>query len=382
MEFELSEEQKDIQKAAAEFSRGEFDPDLALELDQKGLFPEAIWKKAAQLGFIGIHYPEEVGGQGLGLLESVLVIEAFCRADSGIGSALSLVDLGSDLILKYGSKDQKEKFLPPIVKGERRLTVALGESEDDSDLFTLSTTAEKKEKDYLINGLKRYVLNLSSADWFIILCKESDDQMLPLLVEKDLEKMETSPIEKMGLRMISSGDVHFKNVRVPFENRLGEKGQEMDLLQYYHRVKSLRFLAQALGLMEGAFERALKYSNQREQFGRRLSQFQVIEHKLAEMQIGIEVSRCLTYRAAVELEKKEMDPKTLFVARIEVGRRMTWIVDEALQIFGGYGYMAEEEIERFYRDAWTIRSQLGTEEEMKDFLGAQILGKKNERRLG
>jgi len=376
MEFELSEEQKDIQKAAEEFARGEFDPDLALELDQKGIFPERMWRKATQLGFIGIHYPEEVGGQGLGLLENTLVIEAFCRVDSGIGSALSLADLGSDLILKFGSKNQMERFLPPIIKGEKQLTVAFGEMEDDQDLSVVSTMAERREKDYLVRGLKRYVLNVSLADMFIILCKESEEQWLPLIVEKDGEKTEIYPVEKMGLRMISSGDLHLRGVQVPHENRLGEKGQEMEVFQYYHRVKSLRFLAQALGLMEGAFELALKYSNQREQFGRRLSQFQVIKHKLAEMQVGIEVSRCLTYRAAVELEKREMDPNLLFVAQIEVGRKMAWVVDEALQIFGGYGYMAEEGIERFYRDAWTIRSQLGTEEELRDLLSERKLGKR------
>ncbi len=378
MEFELSEEQKDIQKAAEEFARGEFDPDLALELDQRGIFPETIWKKATRLGFIGIHYPEEVGGQGLSLLESILVMEAFCRRDSGIGSALSLVDLGSDLILKFGSRDQKEKFLPPIIQGEKQMTVAFGESEDEQDLSVLSTQAEKREEGYLVKGVKKYVLNLSRADMFVILCRESGEQWLPLIVEKDQDRMEIYPIEKMGLKMISSGDLHLQSVGVPYENRLGERGQEMDLFQYYHRVKSLRFLAQALGLMEGAFERALRYSTQREQFGRRLSQFQVIKHKLAEMQVGIEISRSLIYKAALEVERGELYPKALFISKIEVGRRMTGIVDEALQIFGGYGYMAEEEIERFYRDAWTIRTQLGTEEEMRDLLSERIVGKKNE----
>src|SRR5574341_1156675 len=123
MDFKLSDEQKDIQKAAREFAVGEFDPDLALELDENGKFPESLWKKAAQLGFIGMHYPEDLGGQGLGLLENLLVIEAFCRVDSGIGAALSTVDSGSEVILKFGSQGQKKQFLVPLMKGKKRLSV-------------------------------------------------------------------------------------------------------------------------------------------------------------------------------------------------------------------------------------------------------------------
>src|SRR4030043_1655839 len=161
MDFELSDEQKDVQRAAREFAQGEFDPDLALELDQSGKFPESIWKKAARLGFIGIHYPEELGGQGLGLFENVLVIEAFCRTDSGIGSALSTVDLGSEVILKFGSHEQKKNFLTPLTKGEKRLGVAFAESEDEKDLSSISTVSARKGEEYSVRGKKRFVVNAS-----------------------------------------------------------------------------------------------------------------------------------------------------------------------------------------------------------------------------
>jgi len=170
MDFELTDEQKDIQKAAREFAQGEFDADLALELDQNGTFPEVTWKRTARLGFIGIHYPEEFGGQGLGLLENVPVIEAFSRVDSGIGSALSVVDLGAELILKNGSQEQMGHYLPPLVKAEERSTAAFGETEDDRDLSQLSTRAEKREKVYLIRGLKKFMLNATLADFFIQGC--------------------------------------------------------------------------------------------------------------------------------------------------------------------------------------------------------------------
>jgi alkylation response protein AidB-like acyl-CoA dehydrogenase len=198
MNFELSDEQKDVQNAAREFAQGEFDPDLALELDQEGKFPESLWKKATRLGFIGIHYPEEFGGQGLGFFENLLVIEAFCRIDSGIGSALSAVDLGSEVILKFGSNEQKKKLLTRLSKGGTRLGMAFAESEDSRDLTSISTIAEKRMDEYSVHGKKSFVLNASSADSFITLCQEPEGGWITLIVEREKDGLEVHPIEKMG----------------------------------------------------------------------------------------------------------------------------------------------------------------------------------------
>jgi alkylation response protein AidB-like acyl-CoA dehydrogenase len=374
MDFELSDEQKDIQKAAGEFAQGEFDPDLALELDQSGTFPEPIWRKAAQLGFIGIHYPEEFGGQGLGFFENVLVIEAFCRVDSGIGSALSTGDLGSEVILKFGSHEQKRKLLIPLTKGEKHLSIAFAESEDGKDLSSLSTVAERREDGYFVHGEKRFVPNASLAGAFVTLCKEPKEGWITLIVEREEGGIEVRPIEKMGLRMIPFGDLHFKEVRLPHESRVGGEGEGMAQVNYFHQVMGLRSLAQALGMVEGAIDRASLYAKQREQFGRRLSQFQVIRHKLADMAVGIEVARWLTYKSATESDQKRIDPGFLSIAQLEVKRRLVWVIDEALQIFGGYGYMAEQAIEHYYRDVWAIGVELGTEEEQKDTIAEKRLG--------
>ena len=374
MDFNLSEEQKDVQKAAREFAQGEFDPDLALELDRKGKFPESIWKKAAQLGFIGIHYPEEFGGQGLGFFENLLVIEAFCRVDSGIGSALSSVDLGSEVILKFGSHEQKNQFLTPLTKGERRLGIAFGESEDSRDLTTISTIAEKKRDGYSIHGKKSFVLNASLADSFITLCKEPREGWITLMIEREKDGLEVHPIEKMGLRMIPFGDLFFNGVRVPFENRIGREREGMAHVNHCYQAIGLKSAAQALGTAQGAFDRAMQYAKQREQFGKKLSQFQVIRHKLADMAVSIEVARWLVYKAATEYDQKKIDPGFLSVTQLEVGRRLISVVDEALQIFGGYGYIAEEAIEHYFRDAWAIGVELGTEEELKDLIAEIMLG--------
>jgi len=194
MDFELSSEQKDVQKAATEFAKGEFDPDLVLELDESKKFPDSLWKKAAQLGFIGIHYPEEFGGQGMGLFENLLVIEAFCRVDSGAGSALSTVDLGSEILLKFGSHEQKEQFLTPLTKGEACLGVAFAESEDGRDLTVLSAVAEKRTDEYSLRGKKRFVLNAPLVNAFLTLCQEPKEGWITLIVERKRAGIEIHPI--------------------------------------------------------------------------------------------------------------------------------------------------------------------------------------------
>jgi alkylation response protein AidB-like acyl-CoA dehydrogenase len=325
--------------------------------------------------YIGIHYPEEFGGQGLGLFESLLVSEAFCRVDSGIGSAISFSDLGSEIILKFGIQEQKERFLIPLVRGEKRLSVAFGESEDRKNCSSILSTAEKKEKGYLIVGEKRFVPNISLADAFMMLCKEPKEGLVILIVERDRVGMEIHPIDQMGLRMIPFGHLRVKEVWVPHSNQVGTWENTIHQFDYFNQVMGLKGLAQALGTIEGAFDRALKYANQREQFSRRLSQFQVIRHKLADMAVGMEVVRCLTYKSVVEFDRKEMDQGFLSLAQLEVGRRLVWGVNEALQIFGGYGYIAEQDIEHFYRDAWALLVELGTEEELKDIFTEGILGK-------
>lgn len=374
MNFELSDEQKDIQKAAREFARGEFDPDLALELDQAGTFPESLWKKAAQLGFIGIHYPEEFGGQGLGFFESVLTIEAFCSVDSGIGSALGMVDIGSEILLKFGSKDQKERFLIPLAKGVKRMSVALAESEDGNDLSSLSTLSEKRENFYLLHGEKRYVPNATLADWFITLCQEPGEGWITLIVERQQEGIVIRPVEKLGLRMIPSGDLEFRGVQAPLKNRVGNTGEGMMHVHHFHRAMGLRSAAQALGTAQGAFDRAIEHAKQRSQFGKKLSQFQAIRHKLADMAVHIEVIRWLTYKSAVEYDRGKIDPKFLSMTQLEAGRRLVRVVDEALQIFGGYGYMAEQAIEHYFRDAWAIDVDLGSEEDLRDKIAEKVLG--------
>ena len=303
-----------------------------------------------------------------------MVIEAFCAVDSGIGSALSTVDLGSEVILKFGSREQKRQFLLPLARGEKLLGIAFGESEDGRDLTAISTIAEKRKDGYSIQGKKSFVLNASLANAFLTLCKEPQEGWITLIAERESNGFEVHPIEKMGLRMISFDHLLFKDVRVSLSNRVGQEGAGIAHAHYCHQAMGLRSGAQALGTAQGALDRAITHAKQREQFGKKLSQFQAIRHKLADMAVGVEVARWLTYKSAAEYDQGKIDPGFFSITQLEVGRRLVATVDEALQIFGGYGYMAEEAIEHYFRDAWAIGVELGTEEEQKDSIAEIILG--------
>jgi alkylation response protein AidB-like acyl-CoA dehydrogenase len=253
------------------------------------------------------------------------------------------------------------------------MSIAFAESEDGEDFSSISTVAERRKEGYLIHGGKRFVINAALADAFIILCKEQKEGWITLIVGREKDGMEVLPIEKMGLRMVPFGDLHLREVRVSLESRIGSEGEGMAHVNHCHQVMRLRSLAQALGTAQGAFDRAMDYSKQREQFGRKLSQFQVIRHKLADMAVSIEVARWLTYKSATECEQERVDPGFLPITQLEVGKRLVGVVDEALQIFGGYGYIAEQSIEHYFRDAWAIGVDLGTEEELKDRIAERIL---------
>ncbi len=312
---------------------------------------------------------------GLGIFETVLVTEALSRVDAGFGNVLASVDAGSEIVLKFGTREQKKKILPPLTKGDLRLSMAVSDTDDENDFPLSPTEAEKRVEGYILRGTRRLVVNAPVADRFILLCCEPGEGLITLMVEKGQEGIGVCPIEKMGLKFTPSGDIDLREVRVPPGNRVGKEGEGGLHFEHYRQERGLRNIAQALGAAQGAFDRAAQYGRQREQFGRRLIQFQVIRHKLAEMAAGLDRVRCLAYRAAGDYDRGRLTPGTLAIARMEARNVLVRSVDEALQIFGGYGYMADQEMERCYRDAWALAAELGTEEEQKDVIAGEILGR-------
>lgn len=382
MDFELTKSQKEIQKAARDFAKGEFDKELALELDRKHEYPEKIWQKAADLGFIGVHFPEKYSGQGLGVLENILIAEEFCSRDSSIGAALILANFASECVLRFGSDELKEKFLPPVAEGKILSAGAFTEPDHGSDITFMDTTAEKDGDQWVINGSKIFISNGELAGFYCVLC-QTDPASKPtyrgislILVESDREGVSATDVgQKMGIHMISTSEVNFKDVRVPYANLIGEEGKGFyHVLEFFDESRIL-VAAQALGTAQGAFDRALAYVKQREQFGKKIAQFQVTQHKLADMATKIELSRLITYKAAWNFDKGRIDPKLTSMAKMYAARAAVEVADEAIQLLGGYGYMAEYEVERFYRDAKITEIYEGTKEIQKNTIASAVIGK-------
>jgi len=383
VEFELTKEQIQIQKSVREFVKGEFKKDLILELEEKHRYPEDIWKKAAELGFIGIHFPEEYSGMSLGVMENILVAEELCRGDSSVGACLILADFASEIILHFGSEEQKKTWLPRVAEGEVLSCGAFTEPDHGSDITSMDTTAVRDGDEWLINGSKIFITNGGPlAGFYNVLC-QTDPEISPshrgmslILVEADRPGVSAASVGvKMGIRMMDTAEVNFKDVRVPVSNLIGKENRGFyQVLEFFDESRIL-IAAQGLGTAQGAFDRALAYVKSREQFGKKIAQFQVNQHKLADMATKIEMARLLVYKAAWNFDQGRIDPKLTSMAKMVAGRTAVEVCDEAIQLLGGYGYMLEYEVERFARDAKICELYEGTKEIQKNTIASYILGK-------
>lgn len=380
MDFELTTEQGDIKEAARKFAKGEFTREIALEHENEHSFPRSLWEKACELGFVGLHFPEECGGQGLGVLENVLVVEEFCRRDSGVGTAIALGDFASEIVMRFGTEEQKKRFLSDVVSGKMISAGAFTEPNHGSDITRMDTRAVKKGNSWLINGTKTFITNGTIADFYVVLCqvdfevKPAYRGMATILVEKGTEGLTAESVgDKMGIKMTSTAEISFSDVIVPIENLIGEEGKGFYHVLEFFDESRIEIAATALGIAQGAFDRALEYAEQREQFGKRLIDFQVTQHKLADMATAIETSRLLTYKAAWNFDQGRIDPKLTSMAKYVAARSAVVVADEAIQILGGYGYMTEYEVERFYRDAKIAEIYEGTKEIQKNTIASQII---------
>jgi acyl-CoA dehydrogenase len=379
MDFKLTREQQDIRKAAREFAEGEF-PEMAQVCDQEEKYPRELVKKAAELGFIGLNLPEKYGGSGYGYLEKCIVSEEFWRVDPGLGSVLISATFGADMIELYGREEQKEKFLTPLTRGEAVMGSAITEPDAGSDVSAVRTTAVKDGNDYLINGNKMFITNGTVASYFMVICLTNPHdpsrhgRHSVILLESDREGFEANKLRhKLGIRASDTAELAFKDVRVPQENLIGEEGKGFyQFMEFFNRTR-IHVGAQGLGIAQGAMEKAIKYAKERKQFGQVLGAFQAIQFKVAEMATLVRAARNLVYEAAWKADQGEPDRKLTAMAKWFAGETAVRVAEEAVQIHGGYGYMAEYDVERFYRDAKIIEIYEGTKEIEKLIIARALL---------
>jgi alkylation response protein AidB-like acyl-CoA dehydrogenase len=380
--FELTKSHLQIKKAVNDFNKGVLKKEIIGDLVESSSFPNKIWKKAADLGFIGIHFPECYSGQGLGIFENVLIAEELCRGDSTVGFCLTRAGHGSELLLRFGNEDQKGNWLPKVTEATVLSSGAFTEPGLGNNISGAKATAKKNGDHWVVNGIKSFVINAGAQTGiYIVLCRtggSSEEQLENFslfLIESNLKGIMVSDVGKrLGCRLASFGEVRFENVRIPLNNLIGVEDQGLEHVKAYLDESRILSAAQALGMAQGAFERSLLYVKKREQFGHKLIDFQVTRNKLAEMHTKIEASRFLTYHAASIFDTKKAKDIRKFsaMAKLFTCRAAVEVCDEAIQLHGGYGYIQEYEVERYYRDAKMVELLDGVCGTQKETIAAEI----------
>jgi len=381
VDFELTNRQNQIRLTAREFAEGEF-PEIAREYDRREEFPRDLWKKACELGFIGLFIRKEYGGLGLGFLEFAMVMEEFWRVDPGCGNIL-LTAFGSELIQLYGTEEQKRRYLPPLTRGEAIMGAAITEPDAGSDILSILTRAKREGNHYVINGSKQFITNGSIANYIAVFClvnPEAESRLKKfgvIVVETDRPGFEAIKITgKLGIRASDTAEIRFSDVRIPKENLIGEKeGEGFPQIMQLFNINRVIAASQGVGVAQGALDKAVKHVKQRKQFGHPIGAFQAIQFKIAEMASWVEAARTLTYKAGWMLDHGKVDPKLISMAKWIAGEVGVKVTNDALQLHGGYGYIADYDIERFYRDAKIVEIYEGTKEIEKNTIAREILGK-------
>jgi alkylation response protein AidB-like acyl-CoA dehydrogenase len=380
MSFNLNKEQVDIQKAARDFAEGEFRA-VARDLDAREAFDDRLWKKAAELGFLAVFVDEKYGGLGLGYLEQCLIIEEFARVDLGITHAIESTFFGSQLIQLAGTEKQKAKYLAPLCRGEMRMGVAITEPDAGSDVTSVTTEAIKENGDYVINGNKIFITNATLADFLIVLCVTHPDhpkkheRFSTILVETKRPGYEANAFHgKLSLRASNTGEVAFKNVRVPVENLLGAEGRGFyNVMDFFNRTR-VQVAALGVGTAQGALDKAVNHVRRRQQFGSPLGAFQLVQGKIAEMVTMTEAARSICYRAAGKLDSGAPDPALSSMAKWYCAEVAVKVADEAIQLHGGYGILEEYDVAHYWRNAKVLEIFEGSKEIEKIIVGRKIVG--------
>ncbi|MGM9922776.1 MAG: acyl-CoA dehydrogenase family protein [Bacillus sp. (in: firmicutes)] len=378
MDFSLTKEQKMIKEMVSDFAQKEIKP-VAIELDREQKFSEHLFKRIGELGLLGIPFPEQYGGSGAGTIAYAIAVEEIGKVCGGTGlSYAAAVSLGSSPIYYFGTEEQKQEYLVPLAKGEGLASFGLTEPNAGSDAGGTQTKAELDGDEYVINGEKCWITNASYAKTITVTAVTGKDErgkniISALIVPAGTKGMTiTSPYDKMGVRASNTSQIVLENVRVPKENILGDSRKGFKQFLYTLDGGRISIAALAVGLAQGAYEKALAYAKERKQFGKPISSFQAIQFKLADMAMEIELARNMVYKAAWLKDQGQSFAKEAAFAKLYASEMAFRTCNQAIQIHGGYGYMREYEVERFLRDSKLLEIGEGTSEIQRLVIARQI----------
>jgi len=368
--FRLDEEHLELQASFKEFAENEIKP-LAKEIDETERFPLESVKKMAEMGMMGLPIPEEYGGSGVDQLGYVLEIEELAKVCATTAIIVSAhTSLCCWPILKFGTEEQKRKYLVPLARGEKLGAFALTEPSAGTDASMQKSTAVLDGDSYVLNGSKIFITNAGAADVFIVFAMTDKEQgtrgISAFIVERDMPGFSMSkPENKMGLRASSTCELIFDNVRIPKENLLGQEGKGFKIAMATLDGGRIGVAAQATGIAQGAIDEAVKYTTERIQFGRRISQFQNTQFTLADMQTKTDAARLLVWRAAAAEQDGLPYTAPAAMAKLFAAETASYVTNRAVQLFGGYGYSKDYPVERMMRDAKVTEIYEGTSEVQK-----------------
>jgi alkylation response protein AidB-like acyl-CoA dehydrogenase len=380
VQFEFSEQQRMIKEAAADFAAREVAP-IAAQIDQEERFPADVVKKMGELGFMGMNVSEQYGGAGLDMVCYAVALEEICKACASTGVIMSV---NNSLVCwpleTYGNEEQKHKWLAPLARGEKLGAYCLSEPGAGTDAAAQTTTARLDGDHWVINGMKNFITNGANADILIVFAHTNPELkhkgIRAFIVESTAEGFSViRKEEKMGIRASDTAQLAFDNVRVPADQVLGEEGTGFKIAMSTLDGGRIGIAAQALGISGAAYEAALAYSKQREQFGKPISAFQAIQWKIADMATRLHASRLLTYRAAWTKDQGSRFSEEAAMAKLFASETSHYITNEAVQIFGGNGYSKEYPVERHFRDAKITEIYEGTSEAQRMVISSMELKK-------
>jgi acyl-CoA dehydrogenase len=375
----FGQEHEDLRETVRAFVSKEIAPQVD-EWEEAREFPRELYGRCAELGFLGLKFPEEYGGQGGTHLHDAIWVEELARSGGSGGVAAGLnahTSIAMPPIFNFGTEEQKQRWLVPGIAGEKIGALGITEPGAGSDVAGITTFAERVDGGYVVNGAKTFITNGVRADFLVCACKTTQEGghhgISFLVLESEMPGYEVAAkLEKLGWHSSDTGELSFTDVEVPEENLLGEENEGFSLIMFNFAWERLLMAIGAVGAMQRLIELAVEYSKERQAFGRPIGNFQVIRHKVAEMSTQAEAARAITYNALRLFHEGQDCIQEVTMAKLATQRCVLEIADECLQIHGGYGYMREYGIERAVRDARLGPIGGGTDEIMKEILGKQL----------